>query len=176
MASVRMASPRSPRRRMDATSVKRRRAREEKVPRAGGKCARGRRRSGKGVRRGKGAEKGGVVRQEGKGLTRGAHLESAPSESGREREEGGRTWNPAPLPPACLIRDCESCLPPATVLGTSHLRPRILPPACDRARIFSAASSPLLDSWSLVEQARAQHQFKSPHLSWSQTTYSHQLL
>ena len=99
------------------------------------------------MRRGKGAEKGGVARQEGKGLTHGAHLESAPSESGREREEeGGRTWNPAPLPPACLIRNCKSCLPPATVLGTSHLRPRILPPACDRARIFSAASSPLLDS------------------------------
>jgi len=117
------------------------------VPRAGGKCARGRRQSGKGARRGKGAEKGGVARQKGKGLTHGAHLESAPSESGREREEeGGRTWNPAPLPPACLIHDCESCLPPATVLGTSHLRPRILPPACDRARIFSAASSPLLDS------------------------------
>ena len=94
------------------------------------------------MRRGKGAEKGGVARQEGKGLTHGAHLESAPSESGREREEGGRTWNPAPP----LIRDYESCLPPATVLGTSHPRPRILPPTCDRARIFSAASSPLLDS------------------------------
>jgi hypothetical protein len=31
-------------------------------------------------------------------------------------------------------------------------------------------------SGSLVEQAHAQHQFKSPHLSWSQMRYSRQLL
>jgi len=122
MASVRMASPRSPRRRMDATSVKRRRAREEKVPRAGGD----------------GAEKGRAGGKEQKREVsrgrKGRGSRAAPIWNPHHLRVGGKEKK---VGEPGIRRRCRLPASSATVNPASRLR------GCDRARDFSSATANL---------------------------------